>query len=280
MGARALWIEMLCLMHDSEPRGYLVVRDKPLTDRQIAQQAGCATDEVTALLAELADAGVFSQTSGGVIFSRKMVRESRVSEEQRQKAEKRWNRAPYENIDQIEIGNAKSDAVANAETMPIFQKLEPERKMEANASLSPAGDVEPNYPEPFEAAWKAYPHVRGRSSKPKALGFWRRLPKPHRDQLPAAASRYAREGREPKAECGAAGMHLWIRDQKFLDWLAPEPSAAPSVSEWSPDRWRAVLANFHERGLWSDAIGPKPGEIGCLAPAVLMAENQRERSLL
>jgi uncharacterized protein YdaU (DUF1376 family) len=68
---------------------------------------------------------------------------------------------------------------------------------DAVASLSPAGDEKPEYPEEFEACWKAYPHVRGRSSKSKSLGYWRRISAGRRSLLPSAIARYAREGREP-----------------------------------------------------------------------------------
>ncbi|QUD86956.1 hypothetical protein [Phenylobacterium montanum] len=108
-------------------------------------------------------------------------------------------------------------------------------QQDADASLSPKRDAAPQYPELFEGAWRAYPHVKGRSSKPKALAAWRRLSPDQRDGLPAAAGRYAREGREPNADCGAPGMHLWIRDQRFADWMAE--SAFPPRVVKLPGRW-------------------------------------------
>jgi hypothetical protein len=81
------------------------------------------------------------------------------------------------------------------------------------------------YPEAFEACWRAYPHIRGRSSKTKAFACWRRLPAATRARLAGAVARYAEGGREPKAECGAPAMERWLRDSRFLDWL--EPDAAP-----------------------------------------------------
>lgn len=132
---------------------------------------------------------------------------------------------------------------------------------EANASSSPSDDapMPRQYPEPFELAWKAYPHVKGRSSKPKALGFWRRLPANVREQLPTAIARYAREGREPKKDCGAPAMDRWLRDQKFLDWLRTEP-AKPFLA---PDA--AVIAHraqhYRDTGEWKPAWGPKPQDL-------------------
>lgn len=129
------------------------------------------------------------------------------------------------------------------------------------------------YPDLFEAAWKAYPHVRGRSSKPKALGLWRRLPPATREALPSAAARYARDGREPKAECGAPGMDRWLSSQRYTDWISDDPGPLLAVAP-DPDRqWRYRLTNWTKNRFWNDADwGPRPTQPGCGAPASLMAE--------
>jgi len=76
VAARGLWIDMLCLMHESPRRGYLQhATGKPVTAEQLARMTGCSTDEVSRLLQELEDTGVFSCTEHGVIFSRRMVRD-------------------------------------------------------------------------------------------------------------------------------------------------------------------------------------------------------------
>jgi hypothetical protein len=103
---------------------------------------------------------------------------------------------------------------------------------DADASLSPThgnGASTRSYPSDFEAAWKVYPRIRGRSSKSKSLGAWRRIPAATRERLPAAIARYAREGREPHQECGAPAMERWLRDERWLDWLEPSGADAPTV---------------------------------------------------
>jgi hypothetical protein len=81
LAARGLWIEMLALMHEAEPRGYLLVRGKPPTPRQLANLVGgCTPDEVVALMAELDEAGVYSINREGVIFSRKMAKDADISQ--------------------------------------------------------------------------------------------------------------------------------------------------------------------------------------------------------
>ncbi len=76
IGARGLWMEMLCVMHEATPRGALVINGKALAPRQIAALAGCALDEAEAMIAELEDAGVFSRECDGTIISRRMQRDA------------------------------------------------------------------------------------------------------------------------------------------------------------------------------------------------------------
>lgn len=75
IGARGLWMEMLCVMHEASPRGSLLINGRHLTPRQLASLAGVSVDEVEALLAELEEAGVFSRDEGGQIYSRRMRRD-------------------------------------------------------------------------------------------------------------------------------------------------------------------------------------------------------------
>ena len=128
----------------------------------------------------------------------------------------------------------------------------PEQKTRPDRTLTPDADASSS-PE-FDAAWRAYPHVRGRSSKPKALAHWRRLPAAVREALPAAVARYAREGREPRAECGAPAMDRWLRDGRHLDWLQAPSAPAPAGPEVQASR----LRHFRDTGEWREAWGPPP----------------------
>lgn len=76
-GARGLWIDMLCLAWDSDPRGYLqTATGKPLNTEQITRSTGnCSLEDVARWIAELEDSGVFSRSATGVIYCRRMVRD-------------------------------------------------------------------------------------------------------------------------------------------------------------------------------------------------------------
>lgn len=78
--ARGLWTDMLCLMHESDRRGYLQLNGKPVNAEQLARMTGGSTDDVSRLLQELDDSGVFSRSEHGIIYSRRMVRDERKRE--------------------------------------------------------------------------------------------------------------------------------------------------------------------------------------------------------
>jgi len=80
VGARGAWIDMLCMMHDGTPYGYLKVNLKVILPVNLARILGATLDEVEGWLAELAQAGVYSIDPDGCIYSRRMVRDEEFRE--------------------------------------------------------------------------------------------------------------------------------------------------------------------------------------------------------
>lgn len=78
LAARGLWIEMICIAHESDEYGHMSINGRPMTMPQIARMVGEDQATVEQLVAELEDAGVFSRTESGTVFSRRMVRDERV----------------------------------------------------------------------------------------------------------------------------------------------------------------------------------------------------------
>jgi hypothetical protein len=79
-GARGLWIDMICFMHEGSPYGYLKVADKVILPSNLARMVGESVEVVADWLLELQEAGVYD-IDNGAIFSRRMIRD----EELRQK---------------------------------------------------------------------------------------------------------------------------------------------------------------------------------------------------
>lgn len=80
VGARGLWIEMMCVMHQAEPYGCLVLNGKPFEPAQLARMVGASDREVKRWMHELNAAGVYSVDDDGRIFSRRMVRDEQQRE--------------------------------------------------------------------------------------------------------------------------------------------------------------------------------------------------------
>ncbi len=78
MAARGLWIDLMCLMHEGEPYGYLTANSRPIPPEKIAKLVGETANFVKKTLRELIDNGVCSVDENGAIFSRRMVRDEKV----------------------------------------------------------------------------------------------------------------------------------------------------------------------------------------------------------
>jgi len=91
IAARGLWMDMLCLMHQGEPYGHLAlgIQKDPAGDANedvlrailpanLARMVGSTEKEVSGLLRELEEAGAFSRTADGTIYSRRMVRDEKL----------------------------------------------------------------------------------------------------------------------------------------------------------------------------------------------------------
>ena len=77
-GARGLWMDMLCYMHEGNPYGHLKVGEKVILPANLARMVGETLDTVEGWLAELNHAGVYDLTTDGVIVSRRMIRDENL----------------------------------------------------------------------------------------------------------------------------------------------------------------------------------------------------------
>jgi len=91
IAARGLWVEMICIMHEAEPYGTLLINGSRVDKRRLAALAGVSERECSALLLELEGLGVFSRDDGGAIFSRRMRRDAEKAENDRKNGKKGGN---------------------------------------------------------------------------------------------------------------------------------------------------------------------------------------------
>jgi hypothetical protein len=75
LAARGMWAELMCLMHEAEPYGSMLVNGMRINKVQMAALVGASEKECSALLLELEGVGVFSRDPDGTIYSRRMRRD-------------------------------------------------------------------------------------------------------------------------------------------------------------------------------------------------------------
>jgi hypothetical protein len=75
IAARGLWIDLICLMHEGTPYGFLTRQNTPIPIASLARLCGENIAIVTELLAELETNNVVSRDEFGALFSRRMVRD-------------------------------------------------------------------------------------------------------------------------------------------------------------------------------------------------------------
>ena len=77
-------MDFLCLMDQSHRRGYLEFPDgSAMSIRHLSKATGVSVKQLTRLVTELETSGVFSRTQKGIIYSRRMVRDTAIREQNR-----------------------------------------------------------------------------------------------------------------------------------------------------------------------------------------------------
>lgn len=77
---RGVWFEILCLMHESEQRGKLLLNGKPMPNEVLARLLGLDKQLLVKTLSTLIEFGVATQDENGMLINRRMIRD----EERRQ----------------------------------------------------------------------------------------------------------------------------------------------------------------------------------------------------
>lgn len=135
--ARAIWLEMMCLAHESEPYGHVLIAGKAPTIAQFAGAFAAAKSEVEESIAELEAAGVFDRGPGGVIISRRMVRDGDIRQK-RQGAGKKGHAAAFAGS----FAAAKADPVAE-----ILPRQIPRARASAREDLKRVKEKEKKEPD-------------------------------------------------------------------------------------------------------------------------------------
>jgi len=163
IGARGLWIDMLCIMHQGTQYGYLKVNDKVILNANLARMTGSTLHEVEGWLLELSDAGVYSTDDSNCIYSRRMIRDEEIRQARADGGYKGGN----PNL----MGKNKVNLNANLKPTPSSTSSTSSTST-INSKATQKKSKEKldynDYPE-FLEFWSSYPNKDG---KYKALESW------------------------------------------------------------------------------------------------------------
>ena len=137
VGARGLWMDMLCFMHEGNPYGTLKVGDKVILPANLAAMVGATLLEVEGWIVELETARVFDRGDDGEILSRRMIRDEYLRNIRAAGGKKGGNPALMD--------NGKVNPKVN-----LKDKQKPTPSSSSSSSSSPSGDEESPRPPSFE----------------------------------------------------------------------------------------------------------------------------------
>lgn len=257
LAARGLWIECLCIMHEAKPYGHLVLNGAPVGDDTLARMTGVPVDEVSALMAELRQAGVLSVTGKGVVFSRRMTKDHARAQKGRKAANKRWSQAS-DDVEQSEAPNGspngepttqKPEARSQTVIEPIAQHTPPPREPQLLDRLFEAAGIAGFREERHPGLLRIGP-IHALIDQGYDLDA---------DILPVIRDR-ARN----------VTFNSWSYFVGAITDAARAKSAIPPKPDAPSEDWGKRLAVWKQSRTWAQAWGPKPDEPGCKAPPELL----------
>lgn len=75
---RGIWFEILCLMHESEERGKLVINKKPMDEEMISRLISCEISLLQQTLKKILFLRVAYKDKNGIIFNKRMVNDEKI----------------------------------------------------------------------------------------------------------------------------------------------------------------------------------------------------------
>jgi hypothetical protein len=219
--ARGVWIDLICLMHEATPYGHLLVNGRCPTDAQVAVLTGTPPDQLTQCLRELEDAGVFSRTKDGTIYSRKLTRMAKKAATARNNGRKGGNPSLEKQRGNPPLDNPADKGRDKPQKPEARSQIEV--REEANASLSPRGDGGRGFAE----FWSSWPLAK--VQKAKAEAAFKRLSKENRGLAIDRVGAWAAAWRKKYPQASDIHPTTYLNGKRWQDDFVPMQTAAQPV---------------------------------------------------
>jgi hypothetical protein len=188
--ARGVWIEMLCLMHESERRGVLTLNGQAMPDPALARLLGIEEVLLKQILTTLLNHGVTTREDAtGALMSRRMVRDEKLREIRancgkqggnplllKQKPTTRVNQKPTPSSSVSSSSSSADDTEEDAlrPAPPVEAIKKPRRELPTlEAWTAAAKELHPDWPtDDALNAWEHYEKVGWKTGKNR-IEKWR-----------------------------------------------------------------------------------------------------------
>lgn len=257
VAARGLWMDLLCIAHECEPYGHLVVNGKPMNAAQIGRHTGLTQRECERLLSELHESGVSSTTVDGIIFSRRMVRD----EDLRNRRAEGGQAGAEHGIKGGKFGGkgGRPKTPRGVSEPPLKPAPSSSASSSSSDELSKPSASHPSV-EGFAEFWLAWPKNERKQDKAACQDLWKRR---GYEAISAAilADVRVKRGTEKWAEGYIEAPLVYLRNKRWEDGVTPNSEADnEDLGDWRKDR-KTVEAKGIAVGLgkW-DQYGFEHGE--------------------
>jgi hypothetical protein len=161
VGARGLWIDMICYMHEGTPYGHLKVKDKVILTENLARMVGETFENVKGWLDELYEAGVYQLAEDGSIYSKRMVKDEALRNARAEGGKLGGNPALLAMKDNLKVNQE------------VKQNTTPSSSSSSTSSITPipprGAYVSQEIKSLFEKFWQYYPKKVGKDAALKAF---------------------------------------------------------------------------------------------------------------
>lgn len=225
LAAQGLWMRLLCICAKAEPYGYLAIAGQSLDDSSIARAVGVPSSEVRTLMAELEQWGVFSRDGKGRIYSRRLVRDYKLSRQAANNGLSGGNPTLCKTSTKVEGVNPPLNGGDKAPLKPRSQK--PEARSQNRTSTL----------DGFERFWEAYPRKEGKgAAKAKfALALQKTTLEALLLALESHKSRWRKD--DPRF---IPHPRTWLSQERWTDEFEVKTEST-SAESWTLEQWRRFL---------------------------------------
>lgn len=143
-GAKGLWMDLMCIMHDSDKYGYLLIDGEKPTDEDLAFLFRVDIEIFRKYFLEIKDKKIIKKNNEGIYYSKRLVNDFKLRE-----LSKKYGKLG---------GNPKLKGVKDRVIPPGYPSSEKEIEIEDEIENEPV--IEIYKQEEFEKIYRAYPGNR------------------------------------------------------------------------------------------------------------------------